>query len=119
MLRAERRILEQLEAGELNHEYLPIDGLKDFTEASMRLALGNDSAAISEQRTAAVQALSGTGALRMALEFLHEFYSHSKTVYVSKPTWGNHKAIVAKVQGGESDVLFLTSITFVCEYRLS
>lgn len=35
---------------ELDHEYLPIDGLKEFTEASARLILGKDSSAIKEER---------------------------------------------------------------------
>jgi aspartate aminotransferase len=34
----------------LDHEYLPIDGLLTFTEASARLILGDGSPAISENR---------------------------------------------------------------------
>ena len=34
----------------LNHEYLPLDGLKAFTEASSRLILGSDSPAITQNR---------------------------------------------------------------------
>ncbi len=34
----------------LDHEYLPIDSLADFTEASARLVLGKDSPAIKENR---------------------------------------------------------------------
>ena len=34
-----------------------------------------------------VQALSGTGAIRMGLTFLFQNYP-SKTLYLSKPTWG-------------------------------
>jgi aspartate aminotransferase, cytoplasmic len=35
---------------ELDHEYLPIDGLKSFTTASAKLILGDDSPAISSSR---------------------------------------------------------------------
>lgn len=35
---------------DMDHEYLPIDGLPSFTEASARLVLGSDSPAISENR---------------------------------------------------------------------
>lgn len=35
---------------ELDHEYLPIDGLSSFTEASARLVLGIDSPALLENR---------------------------------------------------------------------
>ena len=34
----------------LNHEYLPIAGLADFTTAAQRLILGADSSAIKEKR---------------------------------------------------------------------
>jgi len=35
---------------DLNHEYLPIAGLPDFTDASQKLILGADSPAIKEKR---------------------------------------------------------------------
>ncbi len=44
---------------------------------------------------AAVQSLSGTGALRLAGHFLHE-YSPGSTVYLPSPTWGNHNKIFAQ-----------------------
>lgn len=34
----------------LDHEYLPIDGLKSFTEAASKLVLGNDSSVLSQNR---------------------------------------------------------------------
>lgn len=34
----------------LNKEYLPVAGLADFSQASIRLVLGEDSNAIQEQR---------------------------------------------------------------------
>lgn len=42
------------------------------------------------------QAISGTGALRVAFEFLAKFLPGD--VYVSNPTWGNHNDII-KVAG--------------------
>lgn len=35
---------------DLNHEYLPIAGLADFTNAAQKLILGADSSAIKEKR---------------------------------------------------------------------
>lgn len=35
---------------EIDHEYLPIDGLASFTEASARLVLGQSSPAILDNR---------------------------------------------------------------------
>jgi len=37
-----------------------------------------------------VQALSGTGALRIAGDFLNRFYAHNKQIFVPTPTWANH-----------------------------
>ena len=34
----------------LNHEYLPIDGLKSFTESATRLVLGSDGPAVTQNR---------------------------------------------------------------------
>ena len=34
----------------LNHEYLPISGLADFTSAAQKLILGADSSAIKDKR---------------------------------------------------------------------
>ena len=45
-----------------------------------------------ENRVACVQTLSGTGAIRVAIQFLHKFHP-GKAVYIPKPTWGNHKKI--------------------------
>ena len=38
------------------------------------------------------QAISGTGSLRLGMQFLRKFYA-SEVVYVSKPTWGEYEVI--------------------------
>lgn len=78
----------------LNHEYLPVCGIESFTKASVRLLLGEDSPAIAENRTLGVQALSGTGALRLGAEFLTSRLGRS-IVYYSDPTWENHHKVFA------------------------
>lgn len=45
--KVERLIVED---DSLNHEYLPILGLPEFRSASSKVALGDDSAAIQENR---------------------------------------------------------------------
>ena len=50
--------------------------------------------AVKEDRIAIVQSLSGTGALRIAGEFI-KMYSPA-VVYCSDPTWGNHHTIFQK-----------------------
>uniref|UniRef100_A0A670JYS1 Aspartate aminotransferase n=1 Tax=Podarcis muralis TaxID=64176 RepID=A0A670JYS1_PODMU len=59
----------------LNHEYLPILGLPEFRSNSSRIALGDDSPAIKENRVGGVQSLGGTGALRIGAEFLRRWYN--------------------------------------------
>ncbi len=46
---------------------------------------------------ATIQTLSGTGALRIAAEFVCQWLPGA-TVYVSNPTWGNHHAIFARAR---------------------
>ena len=58
---------------DLNHEYLPITGLADFTSASQKLILGKSSPAITEKRAFSIQAVSGTGSLHLGALF-HEVY---------------------------------------------
>lgn len=69
----------------LDHEYLPIEGLKELRYEAARLILG-DSPIFTDSNYACVQTLSGTGALRLGAEFLKKLVSDAD-VYVSDPTW--------------------------------
>jgi aspartate aminotransferase len=84
---------------ELNHEYLPIAGLADFTAASQKLVLGGDSPAIAEKRVTSLQTISGTGAVHLGALFLSKFYKAQteRPVYFSDPTWANHFQIFSNV----------------------
>lgn len=46
----------------------------------------------AQGRVATLQSLSGTGSLRVAAAFIAKFLPGT-AVYISKPTWGNHKNI--------------------------
>ena len=74
----------------IDHEYLPITGLAEFTSAAARLILGADSSTIKEKRVVSVQTISGTGANHLGALFLSRFYAFNgpKQVYLSDPTWG-------------------------------
>lgn len=82
--KTEIQIAESLK---INHEYLPVCGSDSFTKASTALLLGEDSVPIKENRAYGVQALSGTGALRLGAEFLAGKLGRD-VVYYSDPTWG-------------------------------
>lgn len=88
--KAEENLLKKGE----NKEYLPIDGLAEFKQASVKLLLGEGHPAISDGRIAAVQSLSGTGSLRVGAAFINTFMA-GRTAYISNPTWGNHRNIFA------------------------
>ncbi|KAM7437581.1 Golgi Transport [Porites harrisoni] len=91
--RVEKQLAEEIAAKTLNHEYLSIDGLGSFTQAACKLCLGGDSPAIAENRVCGAQGISGTGSLRLGMEFLKRFHC-SDVVYLSKPTWGNHRKML-------------------------
>lgn len=59
-------------------------------QATVQLLLGADHPAIKEGRVAVLQALSGTGSLRVGAAFIARFVQGA-TVYISNPTWGNHR----------------------------
>jgi len=93
--KAERLILSDLEEGNINKEYLSIGGDQEFIELSQKLILGEDCPRRKSQSVAGVQTLSGTGSLRVLGEFTKLFFPDT-TIYLSNPTWGNHKKIFGK-----------------------
>lgn len=52
-------------------EYLGITGIPEFNQLSAKLAFGENSPVLKEGRSVTVQALSGTGSLRVRLLFPH------------------------------------------------
>ena len=77
----------------LDKEYLPIDGLAEFTKGARGVLFGFDSPLVNDPRVVSLQTLSGTGALRVIGDFLVKF--RAAPLYVSSPTWGNHKSVFA------------------------
>lgn len=88
-----------LNDAQLDHEYLPILGLPEFTKAAARLMLGSESIALKEDRVVSAQTISGTGANHLGALFLARFYKWNgpPKVYLSNPTWANHHAIFKNV----------------------
>lgn len=75
--------------------YLPIDGIAAYDQAAQRLAFGESSPAVHEHRIATVQALGGTGALKVAADFLKRLRPDAR-VLISDPSWENHRALFAQ-----------------------
>jgi len=91
--RAEQAIFDEQEGGSVTKEYAPIEGLPPFNEKACELVFGKNCLALDQDRVASVQALSGTGALRVAFSFLYENVN-PPAVYIPTPSWGNHAKIV-------------------------
>jgi aromatic-amino-acid transaminase len=72
--------------------YLPMDGLAAYDKGAQTLLLGHDSPVIADQRAVTIQALGGTGALKVGADFLKRLLPESE-VFVSDPTWANHRGI--------------------------
>ena len=72
--------------------YLPIEGLAAYDKAVQELVFGADSAVIQERRAITVQAIGGTGALKIGADFLQRFAPGAQ-VYISDPSWENHRAL--------------------------
>lgn len=60
---------------------------QDFCHHAARLILGDDFVLSNKTRVTSVQAISGTGALRLAAEFVGKFMP-GKPCYISNPSWG-------------------------------
>lgn len=82
----------QLLATPKAHGYLPIDGIAAYDKAVQGLVFGADSAAVLAGRIATVQALGGTGGLKVGADFLKKLNPGAK-VLISDPSWENHRAL--------------------------
>ena len=72
--------------------YLPIDGIVAYDNAVKGLVFGADSDVVKSGRVATVQAIGGTGGLKIGADFLHKLNPNAK-VLISDPSWENHRAI--------------------------
>src|SRR2546421_1876177 len=72
--------------------YLPIDGLAAYDRAVQELLFGKDFPANQEKRVVTVQALGGTGGLKIGADFLKRITPQSE-VWISDPSWENHRQL--------------------------
>ena len=85
---AEKRLLET----ENSKNYLSIDGVAAYNQFTQELLFGANSEILSSKRAKTAQSLGGTGALRVAAEFIKR-QTNAQNVWISSPTWPNHNAI--------------------------
>ncbi|QTN29149.1 aspartate/tyrosine/aromatic aminotransferase [Rhodoferax sp. AJA081-3] len=72
--------------------YLPIDGIVAYDNAVKSLVFGADSEPLTSGRVATVQAIGGTGGLKIGADFLKKLNPNAK-VLISDPSWENHRAL--------------------------
>jgi len=72
--------------------YLPIDGIVAYDNAVKALVFGAESDVVKSGRVSTVQAIGGTGGLKIGADFLKKVSPKAK-VLISDPSWENHRAI--------------------------
>jgi aromatic-amino-acid transaminase len=72
--------------------YLPIDGIAAYDGAVKGLVFGQDSEPVQSGRVATIQAIGGTGGLKVGADFLKRLNPNA-TVLISDPSWENHRAL--------------------------
>ncbi|MBA3773810.1 MAG: aspartate/tyrosine/aromatic aminotransferase [Ramlibacter sp.] len=88
---AEQRMMEAPKA----RGYLPIDGIAAYDAAVKNLVFGAESQPVKAGRVATVQALGGTGGLKVGADFLRKINPGAK-VLISDPSWENHRALFSQ-----------------------
>ena len=81
-----------LVADETSKAYKPISGDPAFGSAVQQLVLGAGSDIIASKRAATAHTPGGTGALRVAGDYLQKTH-RGPTIWLSDPTWANHPAV--------------------------
>ncbi len=92
LLECVRRAERQLADSAPPRGYLPIDGLPEYDRLVQALVFGEDSAARRDKRIVTVQALGGTGGLKIGADFLRRADPGAQ-VWISTPSWENHRAL--------------------------
>lgn len=85
---AEARLVKE----ETTKSYLAISGDQEYGRQVQALLFGNDHAIIRDGRARTAQTPGGTGALRLAGDFMKTQLGVN-TIHVSNPTWANHNNV--------------------------
>jgi len=72
--------------------YQPIEGAVAYNQAVQNLIFGKGSDILNDGRVVTAQCLGGTGALKVGADYLKRL-SPEATVYISDPSWENHRAL--------------------------
>ena len=92
LLQCVRQAEEKMMAAHAARGYLPIDGIAAYDAAIKSLVFGAGSEPVKSGRVATIQALGGTGGLKVGADFLRKLNPQAK-VLISNPSWENHRGI--------------------------
>jgi aromatic-amino-acid transaminase len=92
VLQCVRTAEQQLCESPLPRNYVPIDGLKAYDRAVQEVLFSLDNPALKEGRIVTVQALGGTGALKVGADLIKRI-NGGASVWISDPSWENHRAL--------------------------
>jgi aspartate aminotransferase len=93
VLRVVKRAEEQILRDETSKSYLGIAGAPEYAAAVQDLLFGTGHPLVSDRRAVTVHAPGGTGALRVAAEFIKKA-NPAAHVWLSQPTWPNHPNVM-------------------------
>eukprot|EP00033_Pygsuia_biforma_P002171 GCRY01002406.1.p1 GENE.GCRY01002406.1~~GCRY01002406.1.p1 ORF type:complete len:404 (-),score=50.40 GCRY01002406.1:895-2106(-) len=93
VLKCVKKAEEILLAEDVDHEYSGVLGEAVYRQKAQEVLFGADR---EVQKIATIQSISGTGALHLGARLLKDFHTNQK-VYISKPSWGNHRAVFKHV----------------------
>ncbi len=85
---------KRLAASNTTKSYLPITGSPKYASLTQRLCFGEELADSFSGRIVTAQTPGGTGALRVAADFI-KGNLNTNSAWLSNPTWANHKGIFA------------------------
>ena len=87
-----KRTEVSLAADGLTRSYLPMEGLAAYRERVQQLIFGADREAVTTKRIATIQTIGGSGALKVGADLLKRYFPDAG-VWVSDPTWDNHRSM--------------------------
>ena len=103
---AETLLLSQ----ESSKSYLPISGAPAYAAAVQELLFGIDSEVIPARRAVTLHTPGGTGALRIAADFIATHFPQAR-IWVSEPTWPNHAGIFSTAKVAQVNYPYFDSET--------
>ncbi|MDA3919387.1 MAG: aspartate/tyrosine/aromatic aminotransferase [Salinisphaera sp.] len=92
IMRAVKQAEKQLISDEKTKAYIGSHGDPDYGSYVLKTVFGANSKVLKDNRASATQSPGGTGALRLAADFIASQLS-GKSIWLSDPTWPNHLGV--------------------------